>query len=68
MSARPCSMSAASVAVSGQPCAGHSPTWTSFETGAHILRLDEGRIDYFDANAKHHCSFWQKLYPVLLGR
>ena len=57
-----------SFARSGVPRARSAPPWTSFESGSHILRLDEGTIDYFDASAAHHCAFWRRLYPSLLSR
>jgi para-nitrobenzyl esterase len=56
-----------SFAATGMPHARNTPAWTSFKTGSHVLRLDQRRVDYFDAAAAHHCSFWQKQYPALLS-
>jgi para-nitrobenzyl esterase len=54
-----------SFATSGVPRARDAPAWTPFETSSHILRLDQGTVDYFDAAAAHHCAFWKTLYPAL---
>jgi para-nitrobenzyl esterase len=57
-----------SFAATGAPLDPNAIAWTPFQTGSHILRLDQGKIGYFDAAAEHHCPFWQKLYPGLLTR
>jgi para-nitrobenzyl esterase len=51
----------------GRPSAADQIAWTPYLTSAAVLRLDQGAIGYFDAGAAHHCAFWQKLYPALLG-
>ncbi|HXB83630.1 MAG TPA: carboxylesterase family protein [Candidatus Acidoferrum sp.] len=51
----------------GVPEASGQITWTPYENSARVLRLDQGSIHYFDAGAAHHCAFWKKLYPSLLG-
>jgi para-nitrobenzyl esterase len=51
----------------GVPEASGQIAWTPYQTGARILRLDQGSIHYFDAGTAHHCAFWKKLYPGLLA-
>jgi para-nitrobenzyl esterase len=48
------------------PTAPKNIAWTPFESSAHVLRLDQGPIEYFNAGAEHHCAFWRKLYPTLI--
>jgi para-nitrobenzyl esterase len=52
----------------GTPTAADQIVWTPYQNSDHVLRLDQGTIEYFNAGAAHHCAFWQKLYPSLLGR
>jgi len=56
-----------SFAANGVPSAQNAPAWTPFKDGSRVLRLDQGSVDYFDASAAHHCSFWQRQYPALLS-
>jgi para-nitrobenzyl esterase len=56
-----------SFAASGVPSAQHAPAWAPFKDGSRVLRLDQKNVDYFDASAAHHCSFWQRQYPALLS-
>jgi para-nitrobenzyl esterase len=42
------------------------PAWTPFESPSHIMRFQQGKLGYFDAEAEHHCAFWKGLYPSLL--
>jgi para-nitrobenzyl esterase len=56
-----------SFAATGAPRARNARVWTPFKAGSRVLRLDQGRVDYFDATAAHHCSFWQRQYPALLS-
>jgi para-nitrobenzyl esterase len=56
-----------SFAANGVPSARHAPVWTAFKDSSRVLRLDQGNVDYFDASAAHHCTFWQRQYPALLS-
>jgi para-nitrobenzyl esterase len=56
-----------SFAATGVPHARAARVWTPFKAGSHVLRLDQGRVDYFDATEAHHCAFWQTQYPALLS-
>ena len=57
-----------SFAANGVPQAHNARAWSAFKTGSRVMRFEPGNVDYFDATAAHHCSFWQKLYPTLLSR
>jgi para-nitrobenzyl esterase len=57
-----------SFAATGVPVAREAPAWTPFESSSRVLRLDQGKVGYFDAATEHHCAFWRALYPDLLGR
>jgi hypothetical protein len=51
-----------SFARTGRPEAPNSPSGI----GTDVMRFEPGRLGGFDANAEHHCGFWQKLYPATL--
>lgn len=55
-----------SFATTGMPAANGGPVWMPMITSMKIMRLEPGKIGYFDAAAAHHCAFWQQLYPESL--
>jgi para-nitrobenzyl esterase len=55
-----------SFARTGRPEAPDSPSWKPFKSGGDVMRFTPGSVGGFDANAEHHCGFWQKLYPATL--
>ena len=52
----------------GNPRPEGLPRWRQFSSDASVLGFDAAEVGLFDAGAAHHCSFWQALYPDLLGR
>jgi para-nitrobenzyl esterase len=56
-----------SFARSGKPTATGAPTWKPFVSDRAVMRLEPGHMGDFDAGAAHHCAFWRRLYPELLG-
>ncbi len=57
-----------SFAANGVPRAQNARGWSAFKTGSRVMRFEPGNVNYFNATATHHCSFWQQLYPTLLSR
>ena len=57
-----------SFAATGVPSIPGGPAWTPYRSSSHILRLDQGKLVYFDAGEQHHCAFWEALYPDILGQ
>lgn len=55
-----------SFARTGKPEAPGSPSWMPFKSGTDVMRFEPGKVGGFNANAEHHCGFWQKLYPATL--
>ncbi len=53
---------------SGAPAPAGLPAWPDYSGDAAVLRFDAGEIRLFDAGVAHHCEFWQRLYPEILGR
>ena len=53
---------------SGAPAPAGLPAWPRYSRDAAVLRFDAGEIGLFDAGVAHHCEFWQRLYPEILGR
>ena len=56
-----------SFAADGRPSAPSVPAWPTFDGPASVMRLEPGAIRLFDAASEHHCGFWRRLYPGLLG-
>jgi para-nitrobenzyl esterase len=52
---------------SGSPQADGLPAWKRYTSEAAVFRFDAGELGAFDATAAHHCVFWQRLYPGILG-
>lgn len=52
----------------GHPDPDGVPAWPPYAADASVLRFDADSVRLFDAAASHHCAFWQRLYPDILGR
>jgi para-nitrobenzyl esterase len=50
----------------GKPVADGVPAWPEFHKATDVLWLEPGKVHLTDLGEKHHCSFWQGLYPQLL--
>jgi para-nitrobenzyl esterase len=53
-----------SFAATGTPSAQDAPSWAQFVSEDRVMRLEPGKLGYFDAGTAHHCGFWQQLYPT----
>ena len=56
-----------SFARANMPQAAGQPAWRPLRAANGVMRLEPGRIATFDAAAAHHCAFWRRLYPQILG-
>ncbi len=55
-----------SFAKTGKPSAPDSPVWDTFDSDDMVMNLEPGKLGYFNACARHKCSFWKTLYPDIL--
>ena len=55
-----------SFAATGKPQAAGAPNWMPFRSSQDVMRLEPGRLGFFDDDAEHKCRFWHKLYPNIL--
>ncbi|WP_284945041.1 carboxylesterase/lipase family protein [Acidisoma cladoniae] len=55
-----------SFAATGMPAAKGEPAWAPMTSTKKIMRLEPGKVGYFDGASAHHCAFWQQLYPTSL--
>jgi para-nitrobenzyl esterase len=51
----------------GVPAASGLPAWPRFKNPKSTLLLEPRAIRTYDASRAHHCGFWKKLYPEVLG-
>jgi para-nitrobenzyl esterase len=56
-----------SFAYTGRPAAAGLPAWPRYRSTADVMRFEPGEVHLFDADAAHHCGFWQRHYPDLLA-
>lgn len=58
-----------SFAGTGSPSSTESKrVWKSFEKDGDVLWLEPGNIHNFSVDKEHHCDFWRRLYPRVLGQ
>ena len=56
-----------SFTATGTPGAAGAADWPAFKSAGDVMRLEPGDVRLFDASTEHHCDFWRKLHPGLLG-
>ena len=47
----------------GKPVVVNSVDWPVYRGPETVMLLDTGRVHPFNAGKRHHCAFWQRLYP-----
>ncbi len=57
----------AAFARTGQPSPVALPHWPRFVSARAVMRFEPGHVRPFNADAAHHCGFWRRLYPAVLG-